>query len=179
MSLANTYVTTDETFCFFVVFQSAIDDNDVFLAGDSDLNFIEIIGSAGASVKTRFVGNTAGSNNNAITTKINGTESTGTNGDINYNFTSGYEILIVNRASNNGFKLYNKTGQIMATSTSDATDSDTNFRVGALGGRQAGNTLKGNIGEMGLFNTKLGDSSDSNDEVTKLANYLSEKWKVV
>ena len=179
LALANTYATTDETFSFVVVFQSAIDDADVFIAGDDNLNFIEIIGSAGTSIKTRFVGNTVGSNNNAVTVKIDGTESTGTNGDINYTLTSGYEILIVNRAANNEIKFYNKTGQIMATGTSDSTDSDTNFKVGGIGGRQAGNTLKGNIGEMGLYNAKLGDSGTGTDHVEMLAKYLSEKWKVV
>ena len=62
----------------------------------------------------------------------------------------------------------------MATSTSDATDADTNFRfqrVGAAG--TGGSPFDGNLGEMGLYNKKLTDA-----EVLTLANYLADKWSV-
>ena len=171
------YVTTDQTFTFFCVFETGQAGADVFFAGDvsNNLNFIQLAGANGVAIQTKFVGNTAGSNNAAVTTKIDGTQSAGTDGDIDYTYRERVpEILIITRDASENIRFFNHTGGLMATSTSDATDADTNFRfqrVGAAG--NGGSPLDGNLGEMGLYNKKLTDA-----EVLTLANYLAAKWSV-
>jgi len=173
----NAYITTDQTFTFFVVFETGQAGADAFFAGDvgDNLNFIQLAGANGVAIQTKFVGNTAGSNNNAVTTKTNGTESAGTNGDINYTYRADTpEILIMTRDASENNRFFNHTGGLIATSTSDATDSDTNFRFQRLGAAGTGGSPHdGNIGEIGLYNIKLSDS-----EVATLANYLATKWSV-
>tara|TARA_R100000315_G_scaffold49767_1_gene23928 strand:- start:197 stop:997 length:801 start_codon:yes stop_codon:yes gene_type:complete len=177
LDAANPYITTDQTFTFFVVFETGQAGSDAFFAGDvgDNLNFIQLAGANGVAIQTKFVGNTAGSNNSAITTKTNGTESAGTNGDINHTFrVSTPEILIMTRDASENNRFFNHTGGLIATSTSDATDSDTNFRFQRLGAAGTGGSpYDGNIGEIGLYNIKLSDS-----EVATLANYLATKWSV-
>ena len=174
---ANAYVTTDQTFTFFCVFETGQAGEDMFFAGDvgDNLNFIKLIGSNGVAINTKFVGNTAGSNNSATQIKIDGSEGTGTNGDINYTFrVSTPEILILTRDASENIRLFNHTGGLMATGTSDTTDSDTNFRFQRLGAAGTGGApMDGNIGETGLYNIKLSDS-----EVATLASYLATKWSV-
>ena len=177
LDAANPYVTTDQTFTFFVVFETGQAGADAFFAGDvgDNLNFIQLAGANGVAIQTKFVGNTAGSNNSAITTKTNGTESAGTNGDINHTFrVSTPEILIMTRDASENNRFFNHTGGLIATSTSDATDSDTNFRFQRIGSAGTGGSpYDGNIGEIGLYNIKLSDS-----QVATLANYLATKWSV-
>jgi len=171
------YVTTDQTFTFFCVFETGQAGTDAFFAGDvgNNLNFIQLAGANGVAIQTKFVGNTAGSSNSSITTKIDGTQSTGTDGDINYTYrVSTPEILIITRDASENIRFFNHTGGLMATSTSDATDSDTNFRFQRLGtAGTGGSPFDGNIGEIGLYNIKLSDS-----QVSTLASYLSSKWSV-
>jgi len=173
----NAYVTTDQTFTFFVVFETGQAGADAFFAGDvgDNLNFIQLAGANGVAIQTKFVGNTAGSNNSAVTTKTNGTESAGTNGDINHTYRADTpEILIITRDASENNRFFNHTGGLIATSTSDATDSDTNFRFQRLGASGTGGSPHdGNIGEIGLYNIKLSDS-----EVATLADYLATKWSV-
>ena len=173
----NAYVTTDQTFTFFVVFETGQAGADAFFAGDvgDNLNFIQLAGANGVAIQTKFVGNTAGSNNSAVTTKTNGTESAGTNGDINHTYRADTpEILIITRDASENNRFFNHTGGLIATSTSDATDSDTNFRFQRLGAAGTGGSPHdGNIGEIGLYNIKLSDS-----EVATLADYLATKWSV-
>ena len=184
LHLSNLYLTTDKTFTFFCVFETGRAGSDVFFAGDSptdgstggnNLNFIQLAGANGVAIQSKFVGNTAGSNNSVVTTKINGTESAGTDGDINYQYRADTsEILIFTRDASNNIRIFNHTGGLMATSTSNATDSDTNFRIQTIGQEgDGGSGWDGNLGEMGLYNIKLSDS-----EVATLANYLATKWSV-
>ena len=171
------YVTTDQTFTFFAVFETGQAGADVFFAGDvsNNLNFIQLAGANGVAIQTKFVGNTAGSNNAAVTTKIDGSQSAGTDGDINYTYrVSTPEILIITRDASENIRFFNHTGGLMATSTSDATDSDTNFRFQRVGlAGTGGSPYDGNLGELGLYNKKLTDA-----EVLTLANYLASKWSV-
>jgi hypothetical protein len=171
------YVTTDQTFTFFAVFETGQAGTDVFFAGDvtTNLNFIQLAGANGVAIQTKFVGNTAGSNNAAVTTKIDGSQSAGTDGDIDYTYrVSTPEILIITRDASENIRFFNHTGGLMATSTSDATDSDTNFRFQRVGlAGTGGSPFDGNLGELGLYNKKLTDA-----QVLTLANYLAEKWNV-
>ena len=177
LATSSVYVTTSQTFTFFVVFETGQAGTDIFAAGDVgvNLNFIQLAGANGVAVQTKFVGNTTSPHNNSVTTKIDGSQSTGTDGDINYTYrVSTPEILIITRDASENIRFFNHTGGLMATSTSDTTDSDTNFRFQRVGiNGTGGSPYDGNIGEMGIYNETLSDA-----DVTTLAHYLADKWDV-
>ena len=77
LNLDNVYVTTDQTFTVFIVFETGQSGADIFFGGtssDNDQNFISLAGANGVAIQTRFKGVTGGANNNTVTTKTDGTE---------------------------------------------------------------------------------------------------------
>ena len=174
---SNPYVTTGKTFTFFVSFETGQAGADVYMGGDvgDNLNFVQLAGANGVAIQTKFNGDLDGTNNTSVTTKINGTQSTGGDGDINHTYRESVpEVLIITRDASNNIRFFNHTGGLMATSTSDTTDDDTNFRFQRLGvAGNSGSPYDGNIGEIGLYNATLSDA-----EVLTLATYLKDKWSV-
>ena len=70
LSLDNVYVTTDQTFTFFVVFETGQAGTDIFMGGDTGANnenFISLAGANGVAIQTRFTGTSGGSANILVT----------------------------------------------------------------------------------------------------------------
>ena len=183
LDLDNVYVTTGQTFTFFVVFETGQAGSDVFLAGDDTTthNFIRLAGANGVAIQTRFTGVTSGSANNHVTTKTNGTESAGTNGDGNHTFRENTpEVLVMTRDASeaNKFYTYNASSGddlLICTSTSTTNNSsDTNYRVQTMGiDGDGGDPYQGTIGEIGVYNKVL-----SADEIDSLVKHLASKWSI-
>ena len=179
LDLDNVYVTTDQTFTVFIVFETGQTGSDVFFGGtasDNDQNIISLAGANGVAIQTRFTGTASGSANNLVTTKTNGTESAGTNGDGNHTFRENTpEILLMTRDASEANKFYNFEGTLICTSTSATNNnSNTNFRVATVGADgDGGGSHEGTIGEIGLYNKVL-----SADEISNLITHLASKWSV-
>ena len=178
LNLANVYVTTNQTFTFFAAFRTGQAGSDVFFAGDigNNLNFIQLAGANGVAIQTKFKGTTSGSNNNSITTKTDGTQSgtgTGSDGDVNYAFGEDtFEILVITRDASEAIRFVNKEKSVIATDTSDATNSDTNFRIERIGlAGTGGSPYDGLLGELGIY-----DKVINSTETNQLIDYLTEKY---
>jgi len=179
LNLDNVYVTTGQTFTFFVVFETGQSGSDVFFGGtstDNDQNMISLAGANGVAIQTRFTGTSGGSANNLITTKTDGTESGGTNGDANYTFRENTpEIMVMTRADDEEMRFYNHNGDLICTEDSATNNnSDTNFRVATVGADgDGGGAHEGTIGEIGLYNKVL-----TSTEISDLITHLKDKWSV-
>ena len=179
LSLDNVYVTTDQTFTFFVVFETGQAGTDIFMGGDNTVNnenFISLAGANGVAIQTRFKGVTGGSNNNTVTTKTDGTESGGTNGDGNHTFRENTpEIMLMTRAADEEMRFYNFEGTLICTEDSATNNNaNTNFRVQTIGADGGGSGAhQGTIGELGLYNKVL-----SSGEISSLITHLASKWSV-
>ena len=145
--------------------------------GDAgDQNHIQLAGANGVAIQTRFTGTSGGSANNLVTTKTNGTESTGTNGDGDHTFRENTpEILVMTRDASEANRFFNFEGTLICTSTSATNNnSNTNFRVGNIGADgDGGGAHQGTIGEVGVYNKVL-----SADEISSLITHLASKWSV-
>ena len=179
LALDNVYVTTDQTFTVFIVFETGQSGSDIFFGGtasDNDQNFISLAGAHGVAIQTAFTGTAGGSANATVTTKTDGSESGGTNGDGNHTFRENTpEILLMTRAADEEMRFYNFEGTLICTEDS-ATDnnSNTNFRVATVGADgDGGGSHEGTIGEIGLYNKVLSAS-----EISSLITHLASKWSV-
>tara|TARA_R100001443_G_scaffold114183_1_gene129796 strand:+ start:33 stop:827 length:795 start_codon:yes stop_codon:yes gene_type:complete len=177
LALDNVYVTTDQTFSVFIVFETGQSGTDVFVGGSAgDQNHIQLAGANGVAIQTRFTGTSGGSANNLTTTKTNGSESTGTNGDGDHTFRENTpEILLMTRDASEANRFFNFEGTLICTSTSATNNnSNTNFRVGNIGADgDGGGAHQGTIGEVGVYNKVL-----SADEISSLITHLASKWSV-
>jgi len=179
LSLDNVYVTTDQTFTFFVVFETGQAGTDILMGGDNTVNnenFISLAGAHGVAIQTRFKGVTGGANNDTVTTKTDGTESGGTNGDVSYTFRENIpEIMVMTRASDEEMRFYNHNGALICTEDSATNNNaNTNFRVQTIGTDGGGSGAhQGTIGEIGLYNKVL-----TSTEISDLITHLKDKWSV-
>jgi hypothetical protein len=186
MNLDNTYITTDKTFSFFVVYHGDSTDADTFFAGESaGANTIGFTNQK--NVKTRFNGSASGTLNPAQNCRPDNTEVSGGSaidggdGDVSYTFTTDPEILILTRAADGGttgdgglIRYFNKNGALICTSTNPVAQADTNFQVKELGALSTGGSdYEGVVGEMGIYNKTLTDA-----EVIQLASHLKSKWSI-
>jgi hypothetical protein len=186
MNLDNTYITTDKTFSFFVVYHGDSTDADTFFAGESaGVNTIGFTNQK--NIKTRFNGAASGTLNAAQNCRPDGTEVSGGSaidggdGDVSYTFTTNPEILIITRSASGGstgdggqIRYFNKNGALVCTSTSPVTQADTNFQIKELGALSSGSSdYEGVIGEMGVYNKTLTDA-----EAIQLAAHLKSKWRI-
>ena len=186
MNLDNTYITTDNTFSFFVVYHGDSTDADTFFAGAG--NALNRIGFTNQkNIFTRFNGAASAPTNNAQNCRPDGSEVSGGSaidggdGDVSYTFTADPEILIITRSASGGatgngglIRYFNKNGALVCTSTNPVTQSDANFQVKELGAIHDGSSdIEGCIGEMGIYNKTLTDA-----EAVQLAAHLKSKWSV-
>ena len=186
MNLDNTYITTDKTFSFFVVYHGDTVDADTFFAGES--TGVNTIGFTNQkNIKTRFNGAASGTLNAAQNCRPDGTEVSGGSaidggdGDANYTFTTDPEILIITRSADGGstgdgglIRYFNKNGDLVCTSTNPVAQADTNFQVKEFGALSSGGSdFEGVIGEIGIYNKTLTDA-----EAVQLAAHLKSKWSV-
>ena len=186
MNLSNTYITTSQTFSFFVVYHGDSTDADTFFAGES--TGVNTIGFTNQkNIKTRFNGAASGTLNAAQNCRPDNTEVSGGSaidggdGDVSYTFTTNPEILIITRSADGGstgegglIRYFNKNGALICTSTNPVSQADTNFQVKEFGALSSGSSdFEGVIGEIGIYNKTLTDA----DAIT-LAAHLKAKWSI-
>ena len=186
MNLANTYITTSQTFSFFIVYHGDSTDADTLFAGES--TGVNVIGFTNQkNIKTRFNGAASGTLNAAQNCRPDNTEASGGSaidggdGDVSYTFTTNPEILIITRSADGGstgdgglIRYFNKNGALICTSTNPVSQADTNFQVKEFGALSSGGSdFEGVIGEIGVYNKTLTDA----DAIT-LAAHLKAKWSI-
>ena len=178
--LANAYLTTDQTFSIFLVYEvDATGDVDTFIAGSSaGANQFGVYNHK--NVTTRFNAGVTGSLNNVEYIRTDQTtQDAGYGGSAttttSYTLTANPEILILTRAADEEIRIYNKAGALIGLSTSTTNNhTNTNFQIEYIGAQS--NTASPNngvIGELGVYNKTL-----SADEVSTLAAHLAAKWSI-
>ena len=178
--LANAYLTTDQTFSIFIVYEvDATGDVDTFIAGSTTgANQFGVYNHK--NVTTRFNAGVTGSLNNVEYIRTDQTtQDAGYGGSAttttSYTLTANPEILILTRAADEEIRIYNKAGALIGLSTSTTNNhANTNFQIEYIGAQS--NTASPNngvIGELGVYNKTL-----SADEVSTLAAHLAAKWSI-
>tara|TARA_R100000664_G_C2711221_1_gene107966 strand:- start:59 stop:859 length:801 start_codon:yes stop_codon:yes gene_type:complete len=178
--LANAYLTTDQTFSIFIVYEvDATGDVDTFIAGSTTgANQFGVYNHK--NVTTRFNAGVTGSLNNVEYIRTDQTtQDAGYGGSAttttSYTLTANPEILILTRAADEEIRIYNKAGALIGLSTSTTNNhTNTNFQIEYIGAQS--NTASPNngvIGELGVYNKTL-----SADEVSTLAAHLAAKWSI-
>jgi len=178
--LANAYLTTDQTFSIFIVYEvDATGDVDTFIAGSTTgANQFGVYNHK--NVTTRFNADVTGSLNNVEYIRTDQTtQDAGYTGDATtitaYTLTANPEILVLTRAADEEIKIFNKAGALIGLSTSTTNNhANTNFQIEYIGAQS--NTASPNngvIGEMGVYNKTL-----SADEVSSLITHLADKWSI-
>ena len=178
--LANAYLTTDQTFSIFIVYEvDATGDVDTFIAGSTTgANQFGVYNHK--NVTTRFNAGVTGSLNNVEYIRTDQTtQDAGYGGSAttttSYTLTANPEILILTRAADEEIRKYNKAGALIGLSTSTTNNhANTNFQIEYIGAQS--NTASPNngvIGELGVYNKTL-----SADEVSTLAAHLAAKWSI-
>ena len=178
--LANAYLTTDQTFSIFIVYEvDATGDVDTFIAGSTTgANQFGVYNHK--NVTTRFNADVTGSLNNVEYIRTDQTtQDAGYGGDATtitaYTLTANPEILVLTRAADEEIKIFNKAGDLIGLSTSTTNNhANTNFQIEYIGAQS--NTASPNngvIGEIGVYNKTL-----SADEVSSLITHLADKWSI-
>ena len=178
--LANAYLTTDQTFSIFIVYEvDATGDVDTFIAGSTTgANQVGVYNHK--NVTTRFNADVTGSLNNVEYIRTDQTtQDAGYGGDATtitaYTLTANPEILVLTRAADEEIKIFNKAGDLIGLSTSTTNNhANTNFQIEYIGAQS--NTASPNngvIGEIGVYNKTL-----SADEVSSLITHLADKWSI-
>ena len=80
--------------------------------------------------------------------------------------------MLISRGDDESIKFINKNKDTIATDTSDATNSDTNFRIERIGlAGTGGSPYDGLLGELGIYDKVL-----SATEGNQLIDYLKAKY---
>ena len=178
--LANAYLTTDQTFSIFIVYEvDATGDVDTFIAGSTTgANQFGVYNHK--NVTTRFNADVTGSLNNVEYIRTDQTtQDAGYGGDATtitaYTLTANPEILVLTRAADEEIKIFNKAGDLIGLSTSTTNNhANTNFQIEYIGSQSnTGSPNNGVIGEIGVYNKTL-----SADEVSSLITHLADKWSI-
>ena len=178
--LANAYLTTDQTFSIFIVYEvDATGDVDTFIAGSTTgANQFGVYNHK--NVTTRFNAGVTGSLNNVEYIRTDqATQDAGYTGDATttteYTLTANPEILVLTRAADEEIKIFNKAGDLIGLSTSTTNNhANTNFQIEYIGSQSnTGSPNNGVIGEIGVYNKTL-----SANEVSSLITHLAAKWSI-
>ena len=178
--LANAYLTTDQTFSIFIVYEvDATGDVDTFIAGSTTgANQFGVYNHK--NVTTRFNAGVTGSLNNVEYIRTDQTtQDAGYGGSAttttSYTLTANPEILILTRAADEEIRIYNKAGALIGLSTSTTNNhTNTNFQIEYIGSQSnTGSPNNGVIGEIGVYNKTL-----SAGEVSSLVTHLVAKWSI-
>tara|TARA_R110002012_G_scaffold165153_2_gene327457 strand:- start:373 stop:1182 length:810 start_codon:yes stop_codon:yes gene_type:complete len=182
-ALDNTYLSTDKTFTIFMVLRvddvgTTIQEN--ILAGETT-GASQISSYNTRNITTRFNGAVnSGSLNGAVIQLIDSTgqdEYTGSSSEstTQYEFTTGDELFVIVRRSDNEIRTFNKNGDLVGLSTSKTNNhEDTNMSLRYMGGfSNAANCHNGTIGEIGIYNKELKDV-----QAQELCAHLKSKWSI-
>ena len=178
--LANAYLTTDQTFSIFIVYEvDATGDVDTFIAGSSaGANQFGVYNQK--NVTTRFNADVTGSLNGVEYIRTDQTtQDAGYGGSATtttaYTLTADPEILVLTRPADEEIKIYNKAGALIGLSTSTTNNhANTNFEIDHIGLQSGGAAeTNGVIGEIGVYNKTL-----SAGEVSSLITHLAAKWSI-
>tara|TARA_R110002020_G_scaffold224_8_gene1101 strand:- start:445 stop:1242 length:798 start_codon:yes stop_codon:yes gene_type:complete len=178
--LANAYLTTDQTFSIFIVYEvDATGDVDTFIAGSTTgANQFGVYNQK--NITTRFNADAGGSLNNVEYIRTDQTtQDAGYGGDATtttaYTLTANPEILVLTRAADEEIKIFNKAGALIGLSSSTTNNhANTNFQIEYIGAQSnTSSPNNGVIGEMGVYNKTL-----STDEVSSLISHLASKWSI-
>ena len=178
--LANAYLTTDQTFSIFIVYEvDATGDVDTFIAGSTTgANQFGVYNHK--NVTTRFNADVTGSLNNTEYIRTDQTtQDAGYGGSATtttaYTLTANPEILVLTRAADEEIRIYNKAGALIGLSTSTTNNhTNTNFQIEYIGAQSnTSSPNNGVIGEIGVYNKTL-----SADEVSSLVTHLADKWSI-
>ena len=178
--LANAYLTTDQTFSIFIVYEvDATGDVDTFIAGSTTgANQFGVYNHK--NVTTRFNAGVTGSLNNVEYIRTDqATQDAGYTADATttteYTLTANPEILVLTRAADEEIKIFNKAGDLIGLSTSTTNNhANTNFQIEYIGSQSnTGSPNNGVIGEIGVYNKTL-----SANEVSSLITHLAAKWSI-
>ena len=178
--LANAYLTTDQTFSIFIVYEvDATGDVDTFMAGSATgANQFGVYNHK--NVTTRFNAGVTGSLNNVEYIRTDQTtQDAGYGGSATtttaYTLTANPEILVLTRAADEEIRIYNKAGALIGLSTSTTNNhTNTNFQIEYIGAQSnTGSPNNGVIGEIGVYNKTLSAS-----EASTLTAHLASKWSI-
>ena len=169
LNLGREFTSSNKSFTFFIVFQRA-DDESLAITGSSVItsvtNYIKFTGE-GTEIETVM-----GEDDGALITTLASDD----NSTVDYTQVTGVPSVLVMRRDTGGMVyVYADNGILIAVGEEDIKTA-MDFRLLTIGGNvglHPSTTYKGNIGEVGMYDTDIGEA----DAIT-LSKELSTKWGV-